>query len=215
MKLLTISAAVMLLIVATIAFFSNQIIMGILSLAPHRGQISRRGLSIRSKQSRSVVLSPTDPVNPVVSDSWATPVFGVVYFVLVVVALASLMASKWIPAPVKVAIAVAILVLPFVGSIAWIIYSQVRQRGLRKAVQKIVERPVEVRRGIGGRHGDIRGPAGRSFQRLDLGNCRRVSHCLGRVCSGLGHPIARAPHGRRHRRPDLDDCSDDRLHRHS
>ncbi|MDQ0210914.1 hypothetical protein [Arthrobacter bambusae] len=33
MKLLTISAAVMLLIVATIAFFSNQIIMGILSLA--------------------------------------------------------------------------------------------------------------------------------------------------------------------------------------
>ncbi|MGO4583241.1 hypothetical protein AB4Z38_05025 [Arthrobacter sp. 2RAF6] len=33
MKLLTISAAVMLLIVAIIAFFSNQIIMGIVSLA--------------------------------------------------------------------------------------------------------------------------------------------------------------------------------------
>ena len=33
MKLLTISGAVMLLIVAAIAFFNNQIIMGILSLA--------------------------------------------------------------------------------------------------------------------------------------------------------------------------------------
>lgn len=33
MKLLTISGAVMLLIVAAIAFFTNQIIMGILSLA--------------------------------------------------------------------------------------------------------------------------------------------------------------------------------------
>ncbi|GAA3318159.1 hypothetical protein [Arthrobacter ramosus] len=33
MKLLTLSAAVMLLIVATIAFFNKQIIMGILSVA--------------------------------------------------------------------------------------------------------------------------------------------------------------------------------------
>jgi hypothetical protein len=77
------------------------------------------------------VLSPTDPVNPDIS-SWATPVLGIVYFVLVVVALASLIASKWIPAPVKVAIAVAIFVVPFAGSVAWIIYSQVRQRGLRR-----------------------------------------------------------------------------------
>jgi uncharacterized membrane protein len=78
----------------------------------------------------SVVLSPTDPVNPDVSDTLATPVLGIAYFVLVVVALASLMASRWIPAPVKVAIAVAILVVPFAGSVVWIIYSQVRQRGL-------------------------------------------------------------------------------------
>lgn len=74
------------------------------------------------------MLSPTDPVNPAVG-SWATPVFAVVYLVLVIVALVSLMASKWIPAPVKVAITVGILVLPFAGSIAWIICSQVRQRG--------------------------------------------------------------------------------------
>lgn len=80
----------------------------------------------------SVVLSPTDPVNPIVSDAWATPAFGIVHFVLVVVALASLMASKWIPTLVKVVIAVAILMLPWAGSIAWIIYSQVQQRGLRK-----------------------------------------------------------------------------------
>ena len=75
------------------------------------------------------MLSPTDPVSPDVN-SWAARVFGVVYLVLVVVALASLMASKWIPAPVKVAIAVAIIVLPFAGSVAWIIYSQARQREL-------------------------------------------------------------------------------------
>jgi hypothetical protein len=43
---------------------------------------------------------------------------GVVYLVLVVVALASLKASKWIPAPTKVAIALAIIVSPFAGSIA-------------------------------------------------------------------------------------------------
>ncbi|MDP9905999.1 hypothetical protein [Arthrobacter bambusae] len=77
----------------------------------------------------SVMLNPTDPINPEVN-SWATPAFGIVYVALVVVALASLTASKGIPIPVKVAIGVAIFVLPFVGSIAWIIYSQVRHRGL-------------------------------------------------------------------------------------
>ncbi|WP_284981218.1 hypothetical protein [Arthrobacter sp. efr-133-TYG-118] len=66
----------------------------------------------------SVVVRPTDPDNPVGSDAWATPVLGVVYLVLVVVALASLKASKWIPAPTKVAIALAIIVSPFAGSIA-------------------------------------------------------------------------------------------------
>ncbi|MGO4583242.1 hypothetical protein AB4Z38_05030 [Arthrobacter sp. 2RAF6] len=76
------------------------------------------------------MFSPADPINPVVSDTLATPVLGIVYFVLVVVALASLIASKWIPAPVKVTIAVAILALPFAGSVAWIIYSQARQRRL-------------------------------------------------------------------------------------
>ncbi|GAA5189759.1 hypothetical protein GCM10023346_05190 [Arthrobacter gyeryongensis] len=78
----------------------------------------------------SVVVRPTDPDNPVVSDAWATLVLGIVYFVLVVVALASLMASKWIPAPVKVAIAVAIFVVPFAASVAWIVYSQAGQRRL-------------------------------------------------------------------------------------
>jgi hypothetical protein len=77
----------------------------------------------------SMMLNSTDPVNPEVN-SWATPVFGIVYVVLVVVALAALIASKGIPAPVKVAVGVAIFVLPFVGSVAWIIYSQVRHRGL-------------------------------------------------------------------------------------
>lgn len=77
----------------------------------------------------AVVLGPTDPVNPDVN-SWVTPVLGIVYMVLVAVALASLMASKWIPALAKVAIAVAIFVLPFVGSVGWIVYSQVRHRGL-------------------------------------------------------------------------------------
>ncbi|MFF2298637.1 hypothetical protein [Arthrobacter sp. NPDC058127] len=76
------------------------------------------------------MLSPTDPDNPDVSDSWATPAAGIVYLVLVVVALASLIASKWIPAPAKVAIAVAIFALPLAGSVAWIIYSQARQRRL-------------------------------------------------------------------------------------
>lgn len=75
------------------------------------------------------MLNPTDPVNPAVGDAWATPVLGIAYLVLVVVALASLKASKWFPAPAKVAIAVAIIVSPFAGSIAWIIYAQARQRG--------------------------------------------------------------------------------------
>ncbi|MGO4860164.1 hypothetical protein [Arthrobacter sp. 2MCAF14] len=112
MKLLTISAAVMLVIVATIASSFNQIIMGILSLAAAGANLA----------------TWFDPVNPAVN-SWAGPVFAVFYLVLVIVALASLIASKWLPAPVKVAITVAILVLPFAGSIAWIIYSQMRQRG--------------------------------------------------------------------------------------
>ncbi|MFK4296135.1 hypothetical protein ABH924_001272 [Arthrobacter sp. GAS37] len=76
----------------------------------------------------SVVVSPIDPDNPVVSGAWATPVLGIVYLVLVIVALASLMASKWIPAPVKVAIVVGIFAVPFAGSVAWIIYSQARHR---------------------------------------------------------------------------------------
>ena len=58
--------------------------------------------------------------------------FAVIYLVLVIVALASLTASKWIPAPVKVGIVAAILVLPFAGPIVWIIYSQVRQWGSEK-----------------------------------------------------------------------------------
>lgn len=82
----------------------------------------------------SAVLSPSDPINPDVT-SWATPVIGVVYLVLVVGAFGSLMASKWFPGPVKLAIAVTILLLPFVGSVFWIIYSQVRHRGLMRASQ--------------------------------------------------------------------------------
>lgn len=74
------------------------------------------------------MLIPNVPDNPV-ADSWATPVFGLLYFVLVV-ALASLIASKWAPAQVKAAVAVAIFVVPFAGSIGWLIYSQARHRGL-------------------------------------------------------------------------------------
>lgn len=82
------------------------------------------------------MLSPTDQVNPQVSDAWATPVLGIAYFMLALVALASLMASRWVPAPVKVAIAAAIIVLPFVGPVAWIIYSQVRQPRLGRPYRK-------------------------------------------------------------------------------
>lgn len=81
---------------------------------------------------RSVMLNAADPVNPVVSDAWATPVVGIVYFVLVAVAFASLMAAKSIPTLAKVAIAVAILIVPFIGPVVWIIYSQVRHRSLRR-----------------------------------------------------------------------------------
>jgi hypothetical protein len=79
----------------------------------------------------SVVLGPADPVNPDVS-SWATPVFGIVYLALVIVALASLVASRWISTPVKAVVAVAVLALPFVGAVAWIAYSLVRRRGAGK-----------------------------------------------------------------------------------
>ncbi|MDQ0029688.1 hypothetical protein [Arthrobacter bambusae] len=75
----------------------------------------------------SVALSPANPVIPD-ANSWATPLFGIVYLVLVVIALASLTASKWISTPVKVVVAVAILALPLVGAIAWVAYSLVRQR---------------------------------------------------------------------------------------
>jgi hypothetical protein len=78
-----------------------------------------------------VVLSSANPVIPDVN-SWATPVFGIVYLALVIVALASLVASKWISTPVKAVIAVAILALPFVGAVVWIAYSLARQRGTGK-----------------------------------------------------------------------------------
>ena len=84
----------------------------------------------------SVVVSPPDPDNPVVSDAWAAPVLGIVYFVLVVVALASLKATKWIPAPAKAAVAVVIIVSPFAGSIAWIIYAQARQRARGRSCRR-------------------------------------------------------------------------------
>lgn len=78
-----------------------------------------------------MVLSSADPVNPDVS-SWATPVFGIVYVTLIIVALASLVASKRISPPIKAVIAVAILALPFVGAVTWIAYWLVRQRGTGK-----------------------------------------------------------------------------------
>lgn len=77
------------------------------------------------------MLSPTDPVNPDVS-SWATPVFGIVYLALVIVALALLVASRRISSPIKAVIAVAILALPFVGAVAWIAYWLVRRRNTVK-----------------------------------------------------------------------------------
>jgi len=97
----------------------------------------------------SVVVNPTDPDNPDVSDAWATPVLGIVYFVLVVVALASLMASNWIPAPSQVSdcrrdpcVAVCRLRSPdclFPSSAPW----------AHATVQKLVVGPVELGREIG------------------------------------------------------------------
>jgi hypothetical protein len=77
------------------------------------------------------MLSPADPVNPDVS-SWATPVFGIVYVALVIIALVSLVASKRISPPIKAVIAVAILALPFVGAVTWIAHWPVGQRGTGK-----------------------------------------------------------------------------------
>lgn len=76
----------------------------------------------------SVALSSANPVIAE-SNTWATPIFGVVYLVLVIVALTSLLRTNVLSAPVKALIAVAILGVPFLGAVAWIVYFLIRVRG--------------------------------------------------------------------------------------
>lgn len=122
----------------------------------------------------SVVVNPTDPDNPDVSDAWATPVLGIVYFVLVVVALASLMASKWIPAPSQVSdcrrdpcVAVCRLRSPDC-------LFQVRHRGLMRP-SKARSGPGRIRGRNWAKHGDFGGRlAGRSHGSHSLRDIPRL-----------------------------------------
>ncbi|MEZ2392171.1 hypothetical protein AB6813_22055 [bacterium RCC_150] len=73
--------------------------------------------------------APLSIDNPLIPDDqlWVTPVFGILYLTLIIIALALLVTSKGIPALMMAAIAVAVLTLPFIGAIAWIAYSMRRQ----------------------------------------------------------------------------------------
>ncbi|WP_460461786.1 PLDc N-terminal domain-containing protein [Arthrobacter pigmenti] len=63
-------------------------------------------------------------VNPTLTElyGWVTPLFGVIYVILAVGAIASVLRSQSVPGLAKGLWLIAVIIAPLVGAVAWFIF---------------------------------------------------------------------------------------------